>query len=331
VVPRAAATPTRSFALVSHTWRDVAFSTPLRINLDYLVDLKWEAVRWLLKATFADLQVHPSEWRAERALSSQGHPGLLKQDAQCLRSSTARRIACCDEGAGPWTWRLTAVPTLCPLLPAPPRVPPADFHINRLLTNPDFAARNRWTLQRLWGAQMLGAPGRWPQWRHFPGLETLELSCDSMAAQPQVFESRLLAPLTQLKHLRWGGLGAPPLCSAILTLFEAGQCRPVGAVAACTPSEVAVRRCRVLTHFLLSAACRPVPAPPCSLQQFAGADLTRLPRSLRTLSADLDAVLPLRLPEGLVLEELNLATSRLLVDWGRLCKQVGVGVGEGVW
>jgi hypothetical protein len=82
---------------------------------------------------------------------------------------------------------------------------PADFHINRLLTNPDWVERNRWVLQRLWGAQMVGAPGRWPQWRHFPALETLELSCDSQAlamGRPQFFESRVLAPLTRLHTLR---------------------------------------------------------------------------------------------------------------------------------
>ena len=56
--------------------------------------------------------------------------------------------------------------------------------------------------------------------------------------------------------------------------------------------------------------------------QFGGADLSRLPRTLRTLHADLDAVLPLALPLGLRLEELSITTGHLLVDWGQLCSQV---------
>lgn len=50
--------------------------------------------------------------------------------------------------------------------------------MNRVLTHPDFAARNKWVLERLWGAQLPGAPGRWPQFKHFPRLQILELTCD---------------------------------------------------------------------------------------------------------------------------------------------------------
>lgn len=50
--------------------------------------------------------------------------------------------------------------------------------MNRVLTHPDFAARNQWVLERLWGAQLPGAPGRWPQFKRFPRLQVLELTCD---------------------------------------------------------------------------------------------------------------------------------------------------------
>ena len=50
--------------------------------------------------------------------------------------------------------------------------------VNRVLTHPDFAARNQWVLERLWGAQLPGAPGRWPQFKRFPRLQVLELTCD---------------------------------------------------------------------------------------------------------------------------------------------------------
>lgn len=201
------------------TWRDVAFSTPLRINLDYLVNLKWEAVQWLLKATFADLQVHP-----------RGRPGLAAREAGrhalgCTAwcSAPVHRLlllggwsATLTSPSCPWLWPL---PRSC----RPPAAPalPADFHINRLLTNPDFATRNRWTLQRLWGAQLVGLPGRWPQWRHYPAIQTLELGCDSMASRNHVFESRLLAPLTQLKHL-WCGRRAEAGLRALLCLARPG-------------------------------------------------------------------------------------------------------------
>lgn len=100
--------------------------------------------------------------------------------------------------------------------------------------------------------------------------------------------------------------------------------------------------------FLLLPACsapRPHPHTPahtpwpfpralrCSLQQFGGADLTRLPLSVVTLHADVDMVLPLVLPPELRLEELTLTTTRLLCDWAQLCKQVRVRVRQArvVW
>ncbi|KAL4420835.1 hypothetical protein ABPG75_010491 [Micractinium tetrahymenae] len=92
--------------------------------------------------------------------------------------------------------------------------------INRVLTHPDFAARNSALLTRLWGAAVATAvPGRWPQFRHFPRLEILELSCDHYAAPPasgqqhdlQRFESRMLAPLTALKYLSLREFGTADL------------------------------------------------------------------------------------------------------------------------
>ncbi|KAL4451263.1 hypothetical protein ABPG77_009335 [Micractinium sp. CCAP 211/92] len=93
--------------------------------------------------------------------------------------------------------------------------------INRVLTHPDFAARNSAVLTRLWGAAVATAvPGRWPQFRHFPRLEILELSCDHYAAPPaaggqqpdlQRFESRMLAPLTSLKCLSLREFGSADL------------------------------------------------------------------------------------------------------------------------
>lgn len=40
---------------------------------------------------------------------------------------------------------------------------------------------------------------------------------------------------------------------------------------------------------------------------------------------DVYSALPLALPEGLVLQELTLVCTRLLVDWTKLCCQVGRG------
>lgn len=62
---------------------------------------------------------------------------------------------------------------------------------------------------------------------------------------------------------------------------------------------------------------------------FGTADLSRLPLSLRKLQADLFAALPLALPPGLHLQELDISCSRLLVDWTQLCTQVGAGQGSG--
>lgn len=93
--------------------------------------------------------------------------------------------------------------------------------INRVLTHPDFAARNSAVLTRLWGAAVATAvPGRWPQFRHFPRLEVLELCCDHYAAVPsgpgqqpdlQRFESRMLAPLASLKYLSLREFGSADL------------------------------------------------------------------------------------------------------------------------
>ncbi len=60
-----------------------------------------------------------------------------------------------------------------------------------------------------------------------------------------------------------------------------------------------------------------------SLREFGSADLSRLPPSLETLHLDIYTALPLVLPERLRLQELALAATRLLVDWPRLCSQVG--------
>ena len=68
---------------------------------------------------------------------------------------------------------------------------------------------------------------------------------------------------------------------------------------------------------------------PRSLVHFGSADLSRLPASLETLTADLYLALPLALPPGLRLQELDVSCSRLLVDWAQLCSQVrGDGAGS---
>lgn len=66
----------------------------------------------------------------------------------------------------------------------------------------------------------------------------------------------------------------------------------------------------------------PPPALPRSLVHFGTADLSRLPASLKRLQADLYSALPLSLPPGLHLEQLDIAAARLLVDWPTLCSQV---------
>lgn len=60
-----------------------------------------------------------------------------------------------------------------------------------------------------------------------------------------------------------------------------------------------------------------------SLREFGSADLARLPLSLEALHLDIYTALPLALPPRLRLRELSLAATRLLVDWPRLCSQVG--------
>ncbi|PRW20190.1 hypothetical protein C2E21_9235 [Chlorella sorokiniana] len=146
----------QAFSLVCRSWREAAATTPLRVNLAYLTDLPWPALRWLQRMTIADLDVHPN-------------------------------------------------------------VP-----VNRVLTHPDFAARNKWVLERLWGAQLPGAPGRWPQFKHFPRLQILELTCDQQSmgegSDPQHFESRIVASLTELRHLSLQRFGSADFSRLPLSL-----------------------------------------------------------------------------------------------------------------
>ena len=286
------------FALVCKTWREAVFSTPLRLNLDYQPEVKWEAVRWLLRATFADLQIHPSErggpgrgGRGGRQAPRQGprqgaqRPGISAGGGGRAASSAAWSRLLHGPGHG-WVWPWQAPhpsPTCLPApslpphdhhAPPPPPPPPPDFHINRLLTNPDFAARNKWSLQRLWGAQLAGAPGRWPQWRHFPALHTLELSCDSQAmamGQPQFFESRLLAPLPKLKHLRWGRGGQAGARVCVCTVAGGGRVRVCGTgglpLPTCLHAAAPAQRARCQPHAWhphrrhASAPCPLLPVP----------------------------------------------------------------------
>lgn len=78
------------FALVGRSWRDAVFSTPLHLNLDYLPDPKREAVRWLLKATFAELQMHPSEC-ADGGWQRQ--PGVKRRGCRLMQRQ--RVAGCC--------------------------------------------------------------------------------------------------------------------------------------------------------------------------------------------------------------------------------------------
>ena len=138
-------------------------------------------------------------------------------------------LACQAAGLPPVPLPPTTAPSKPPRATHPPTTrpfsspiyhPPAGVAINKVLTNPDWAARHRWVLRRLWGAQLIGAPGRWPQFRHFPQLHTLELHCDNQAvadslqregADLQHFESRVLQPLAQLKRLALRQFGSADL------------------------------------------------------------------------------------------------------------------------
>ena len=215
--------------------------------------------------------------------------------------------------------------------PAPPPPPPRPpgLHITQILANPDWSARCSQTLQRLWGAQLVGPPERWPRFRHFPRLHTLELNCDSQSlmveGHSQHFESRVLAPLvhlTRLRCVRWGPWGVQVLWAVLDGGREGGQV-PAGWLGRRCAAGLPLKGILPVLSCRAAAAAAAAAAAPCrcSLQQFGSAELSRLPLSLETLHLDVYIAVPLLLPAALRLQELVVSAYHILVDWQQLCGQ----------
>ena len=98
----------QDYALVCRAWREAVASTPIKLNLDYKVELPFAARRWLQRMTIADLEVNPSGcWGAWGALG--GGPQARPVEKRWRRGATA---APPDRHPDPTALRLADPPPL---------------------------------------------------------------------------------------------------------------------------------------------------------------------------------------------------------------------------